>query len=130
MVGLPGWSPPEDAALAEYLQARIAITESTQVPGIYAVEFHHPDRDFARDVLRWAHEGADTLIREAQRDRTERYIAFLTGGLPQEQNAETRPPMRALLLSQAQPRIVTTGNVGYGPRGLHRPTLPPPPPTP
>src|SRR3546814_2312861 len=96
IVGLPGWSPPEDAALAEYLRARIAITESADVPGIYAVAFIHPDRDFARDVLRWTHEGADTLIREAQRDRTERYIAFLTQGLQQEQNVETRAAMRAL----------------------------------
>src|SRR3546814_9023723 len=86
--------------------------------------------DWSSDVCSSDLEGADTLIREAQRDRTERYIAFLTGGLQQEQNVETRAAMRALLLSQAQQRMLTNVDVGYAARVVDGPTVSPRPTSP
>ena len=130
IVGLPGWSPPDDTALAEYLQARIRVTDSGEARGIHTVEFVHPDRAFARDLLSWVNQGADAVLREAHRERAERYIAFLTRELQQEQNVETRAAMRALLLDQTRQRMMTNVDVGYGARIVDGPTVSPRPTSP
>ena len=130
IVGMPGWSPPDDSALADYLGAQIRVTDSSEARGIHSIEYAHPDRAFARDMLAWVHQGADAVLREAHRERTERYVAFLTRELQQEQNVETRAAMRALLLDQARQRMMTNVDVGYGARIVDGPTVSPRPTSP
>ncbi|MFN4088543.1 MAG: Wzz/FepE/Etk N-terminal domain-containing protein [Alphaproteobacteria bacterium] len=130
LVGLPGWSAPDDAALADYLRARVRVAASADVRGIYAIEFAHPDRDFARDVLGWVHEGADAVLSDAHRQRAERYVAFLARELQAEQNVETRAAMRALLLDQSRRRMMAAADVGYGARIVDGPSVSPRPTSP
>lgn len=123
IVGLPGWTPPDDAALAEYLRAQVEISAHPDTPGIYRIGLRHPDPVFARDLLLWMHEGTDALLRESRRERAERYIGFLTEGLRQEQNVEIREAMRTLLLQQVQQRMMTGVDVGYAARIIDGPTV-------
>lgn len=128
-LGLPGWSPPTAANLADYLQDRVVVEPAAE-HGVYELRFSHPDPGFAADLLLWLYQGADTLVREGQRLRTDRYVEFLTDRLQAEQNVEIRTALRSLLLQQMQNRMLTHVDVPFAAKLLDGPHVDADPTTP
>jgi hypothetical protein len=111
--GVPGWSPPDAAALTKAIQRKLVISD-TKDTGLRQVEFEDKDRAFALEMLDWLYQEADGSIRENDIIRTRAQIAYLRGELDQITSVEQRTALTNLLETQEQRQMLLLSNAPYG----------------
>jgi hypothetical protein len=111
--GVPGWSPPDTAALVKRIQRKLVISD-TKDTGLRQVEFEDEDRAFALAMLNWLYQEADESIREIDIVRTRAQITYLRKELDQITSVEQRTALTNLLESQEQRQMLLLSNAPYG----------------
>ena len=111
--GIPGWSPPDGAALTKAIQRKLVISD-TKDTGLRQVEYEDKDRTFAMAMLNWLYQEADGTIRENDIVRTHAQIAYLRSELDQVTSVEQRTALTNLLETQEQRQMLLLSNAPYG----------------
>jgi len=110
--GFPGWTPPDAAALAQYLRDSITVVRP---PGaaVRRLEMQHRDGAFAADLLTRVHEAADTLLREQARERVRRQIDEVERARAEAVRSERRDALEALLADQYRAEALLGAEVPF-----------------
>jgi hypothetical protein len=121
--GMPGWSPPDAAALTRQIQRKLVISD-TKDTGLREIQFEDKDREFALSMLTWLYQEADGSIRENDIVRTKAQIDYLRSELNQVTSVEQRTALTNLLETQEQRRMLLLSNAPYGAAVIVSPEAP------
>lgn len=103
-LGMPPWTPPDAATLADQLHALIGIS---LVPGkspldlrsqVFAISVRDEDKGLALNLLTWTLRTADDIVREDQLARTINRVAYLKQQIDTTQEVYLRQSLQSILI--------------------------------
>lgn len=115
VVGRPAYPPPTVDGIAGYLDKELLIEEVSDTD-FRQVSLRHPDPEFAAQLVAWAFDGADQIVRQDALDRTQRYVTYLREQLAQVTNVEHRLALTQLLSEQQKQLMMLQVDLPYAVR--------------
>lgn len=111
IIGAPiyPWRAPDARLLQEYIQANVAVEESSK-KAIVTLSYRHPDPEFATYLLNTIDAATDRILRQKSLSRAQEYAAFLTDKLTSTSIAEHRMDIAQALSEQEKLVIYASSN--------------------
>lgn len=130
ILGVPYPHAPTAADLRRFLNSNVAVTTDLK-SGMLTIAYEDRDPEFARQLILWMHEGADTLVREEVKARAQRRIAYLSKLLPTVSQTDLHSILIQQLAQEEQQLMTTEADIFYAalpvdpPIVAQRPSFPP-----
>lgn len=111
-LNFPEWAPPSPSTLADFIRGNVRVN-SLEEQGLKEITFEYPDRAFALSLLRILHDGSDTKLKEAERERAKERLNYLNDQLRDVQVNDYRTVLVALLAREQQKMMLIQGNLPF-----------------
>ncbi len=93
--------------LSEYLKKHVVLAPVSGT-ALRSLQYYHPDKDFAKDLVGRVHRIADEIIRARVLRETSERIEYLEQALDRSQNPDHRRNLTALLMEQERLKMLVS----------------------